>query len=145
MINEEKLARIAKSIVADETQPVYVMHCFNKTAQEYDHFKGTMNGDEFNVGVDRHMTVQDKDLKKCVEKACDLISTDYDTSMMAVYGNNIDIEVYENAEGDIVSEAEKKDWREGAGKLYLCRYKWSMTMKVEQDVDEGTITQALGI
>lgn len=116
------------------SKTVFVMTCFEKTAVVDDYNEGE-TGKENCFSMD--VTVQDEDLKKCLEKAFEFLGMDYDENNMFIPddGRYVDIGRLEDDDGDTPSNSGIELWKKGLKRLWSATYYWSVVKRTEEDVD----------
>ena len=138
----KRLVRSSRNFTADENDNPYyfVMQCVEKQAEE-DVYEEGVNGKTSNFSM--NITVSDRNLKKCAEKACNSIGIDFDIDNFFIQDGFITMSKMENDDGEEASDPEIESWKKGETRLWLCDYIWSVTMRLDKELDENFIESEL--
>lgn len=128
----KELIKIAKSLTAgiDDVPYYYEMHCYEKRAEQYQYKKGC-NGIVNNVSI--NITVSDRNLKKCVEKAFNQLGMIYNNiDDIFIDDGRIVISREENGNGEQPTSKQIQNWKKGEIFLWLCDYEWDVTIRTDK-------------
>ena len=128
----KELLKIAKNLTAgiDDVPYYYEMKCYEKRAEQDQYEKGC-DGIANNFSMD--ITVSDRNLKKCVEKAFNQLGMIYNNiNDIFIYDGRIVISREENDNGEQPSQSEIQAWKRGEIILWFCDYEWSVTIRTDK-------------